>query len=402
MSVVFAIVWLLCSAVAVCNVRLPAFQTHCPVVYEALMKHLSNFTAATNASSDSAPRPFPFLLHDTGPLHPASQHTAQRLIAAKAALCQRHPRSPSSPTPVIVGLSNGTELLAGHTHAFLVDDGSCQASTAIFRATMAAAHSRVRVRFNALGHGLALAFFHPAEPGNYTVEVHHHHPLPREKRHMRRQYTSTPVGRVLVTVLPAGPPPPAGHPVPSCGPGPFAGRWVLLESACPPSDCVEDNAEVVNGSWTYAPYNCHLPLRWGPEVLPCLRGKWVLFHGDSTMEENAVGFVKDLLRGDTAMKKEKKGDLWRTFDVLVTSTGNVSHFAEGSRAWGNRSIVGKSSIRLTMRFNPTHLPHGVVYHHGDCDGLRLRPRFLRPPSLLRGFPCTVLPSGHNEFPRLQH
>lgn len=35
------------------------------------------------------------------------------------------------------------------------------------------------------------------------------------------------------------------------------------------------------------------------------------FAGDSTVEENALGFVKDLLRGDTPMKKQRGGDPWR-------------------------------------------------------------------------------------------
>eukprot|EP00667_Euglena_gracilis_P029719 EG_transcript_39865 len=80
---------------------------------------------------------------------------------------------------------NRTSLPAGHTHAFLVDMGSCEESTEVLQATLAGAAGRVRVRFNSLPHGLALGFFHPVEAGDYTLVVHRHFLLPKENRSFR-------------------------------------------------------------------------------------------------------------------------------------------------------------------------------------------------------------------------
>eukprot|EP00668_Euglena_longa_P046258 GGOE01061942.1.p1 GENE.GGOE01061942.1~~GGOE01061942.1.p1 ORF type:complete len:399 (-),score=83.75 GGOE01061942.1:77-1273(-) len=234
---------------------------------------------------------------------------------------------------------------------------------------MAAPASLVRVRFTPLANGLSMAFFHPVEPGAYTLEVIHHSPLPKANWTKIRHYSSAVLDTVPLTVVSNDQPPTDTTP---CEHGPFAGRWVLLpsHSSCHPPLCDGNNTEVVNSSWVYAPYDCYLRLRSSAAVAPCLRGKWVLLHGDSTMEENALGFVKDLLQGNTPMKKQRKGDPWRNFDVLVKSDRDVSHFPPQSRMWTNQSVVGTTATRITMRFNPTHMRDGQMHHQAECDGLR--------------------------------
>eukprot|EP00667_Euglena_gracilis_P010125 EG_transcript_10290 len=235
---------------------------------------------------------------------------------------------------------------------------------------MTAPNSRVRVRFTPLADGLYLVFFHPADPGDYLVEVFHHYPLPKPNHTKMHHFARALVGTFDVSVVSPG-----SHAVAAtaCARGPFAGRWVRLAPApsCRPPYCQGDIEQAVNSSWVYVPYDCYLSFRYGADVDSCLQGRWVLFHGDSTVEENALGFVKDLLRGDTPMKKQRGGDPWRNFDVLIQPGVGVSHMPPDAEIWANRSAVGRAATRVTMRFNPTPKPNGQAHHQGECLGLRM-------------------------------
>eukprot|EP00667_Euglena_gracilis_P026744 EG_transcript_32459 len=158
---------------------LPAFHKHCPAIYETIIGILPNASAPLLPSCNHSHPDFPFLLHSVGRLHPLSQNRTQQVIETKSEWCQRHSPPPPPRAPTIAGLSNGTTLPLGYTHAFLVDDGSCERSRSILQATMTAPDSRVRVRLTPLADGLYLVFFHPADPGDYLVEVFHHYPLPK-------------------------------------------------------------------------------------------------------------------------------------------------------------------------------------------------------------------------------
>ena len=130
------------------------------------------------------------------------------------------------------------------------------------------------------------------------------------------------------------------------------------------------------GGWRYAPYGCRLPL-WGEEgAWGCLAGKWLVFHGDSTVEENALGFIRDLLGGHTHMKKDTHRDPWRWFDAVVFRNRTVVLLPNGTGGgwtaeWRPPVAPGQPApVRITMNFAACLVRNpGCWMGHSDKDTL---------------------------------
>ena len=91
----------------------------------------------------------------------------------------------------------------------------------------------------------------------------------------------------------------------------------------------------------------------------CLDRKWVLFHGDSTVEENAIGFVKAVLGGDSAMRMQQHADSFRSLDVLVFRNSTVHHLPSPEVDW--LALVRAEAqpvVRITLRTNAQGPPRG--------------------------------------------
>ena len=281
---------------------------HCPEVRHTLNSSLPLLSEVDAARTCNAA--YPLLLHNLGTLSAPQSHNLQHILHWKQLQCNRSSQtdlsSLCSGAPVLYNgkvfpsaqaylvphrditketfppssghaLSPFAVLPGGVTHVIVLDNGQCTGG-AFFQGSLVGAHARVHVRVTDLDTGLSLLHFRPEEPGNYTLEImywkapqssHVIHHLNTEPH-----YRELLLQRVAVVVTP-----PSDHvpqaPAVSCHQGPHSGRWVLE-----------------GRHWRYAAYGCALPLRGVGQCWACLRNKWILFHGDSTVEEDAISFVK--------------------------------------------------------------------------------------------------------------
>eukprot|EP00669_Euglena_mutabilis_P003350 TRINITY_DN14303_c0_g1_i1.p1 TRINITY_DN14303_c0_g1~~TRINITY_DN14303_c0_g1_i1.p1 ORF type:complete len:497 (+),score=39.54 TRINITY_DN14303_c0_g1_i1:68-1558(+) len=220
-----------------------------------------------------------------------------------------------------------------------------------FQAFLYTTKARVRVQVTEIFEGSHAAYFQPLQTGDYILELVEQYPgnatRPRWPLFQERAVATR---RVHVE---AGPAPQGSGTRPLCKHGPFSGGWSRLGMA-----------QEATSSWLYVPHSCGLPWRHALESKACLQGAWILFHGDSTAEENALGFVRELLQEATPMKKERHSDPWRNFDIITDPGKGVRHFSTDTET------QSANSTRITMRFNPSHRADGQWHHPGECDGLK--------------------------------
>ena len=326
-----------------------------------------NLTLRSNHSQLLSGVPHPILLHTIGTLSSKKAVQLQQLIANKDALCRAGNVTPLFSTDgqanctqlklekpwlhqnaSVSGLPPDRSFAVGQTHVFVIDNGPCHgrhfSQVFIFND-----RTRVRVRVNDLVNGLSVAFFQPQWPGSYTMHVLQHHM--QSVKHKRRTLPVVAERLLLEAAIEVVQPPSEGkhQRPPTCRKGPHAGGWV--KEAGTHSPCT--NTTYPGSDWIYRPYTCHFPQLSAREAFGCLDGKWILFHGDSTSEEDAIGLIKVVLGGWAPdMVKLKHSDKWANFDVLVLANGTVRFLPEGVLAWKPpRGSEEQGVVRVTMRYN---------------------------------------------------
>ena len=385
------LVWLLCI-LSVCTCELddpfndPAVLfAKCPGILP-IVQDASGHNSKTLAPHSLLARN-PLLLHVTGPLPIPLKERLQREIQQKATQCRtasftnhslehlslhvpfddkplephgrkRHGTSPTA-RGTIRGLPEDGAFIAGPTQGFLIDSGLCAAND-FFQVFMSSDSARVRVRVNPVGHGLSLAFFRATAAGVYNVTIlHQQAPPPTFQQPQWPVIKETLLQTWDVTVRE----PVATETDGACDRGLRAGTW-LRGSSCQSPDCGQD--------WHYVPYGCQLQRPGGEGAWACLDRKWVLFHGDSTVEEDAIGFVKHVLRGNTPMQKKRRRDAWRVFDVLVFANGTVRpvYVKPGADWLLLLQGVPGPAVRVTMRFNGSPVKEPKIARKDECWGAK--------------------------------
>lgn len=324
-----------------------SFHKHCPYVHSTL--RCLNSTLYSLAHED----PFPILLSSGIVLNQteaALEFTRQNTTTCSPSNEWRALNTIHWLPPLFPSLDHRDPIIAAENCISSFIFTSCSRES-FFQAFLYNTKARVRVQVTEIFEGSHAAYFQPIQTGHYMLELLEQYPGNATRPHWPLfQERAVATRRVHVE---AGPAPHGSGTRPLCKHGPFSGGWSRLGMA-----------QKATSSWLYVPHSCELPWRDALESKACLEGAWILFHGDSTAEENALGFVLELLQEATPMKKERHSDPWRNFDVIIDPGKGVRHFSTDTET------QSANSTRITMRFNPSHRADGQWHHPGECDGLK--------------------------------
>eukprot|EP00668_Euglena_longa_P012402 GGOE01014850.1.p1 GENE.GGOE01014850.1~~GGOE01014850.1.p1 ORF type:complete len:542 (-),score=86.04 GGOE01014850.1:356-1981(-) len=319
----------------------------------------------------------------------------QEYIQSHSAACKsQRPEAFKSISRLIVGLEDGQPISSGPA-AFLIHATSAgsiprcgggnyyevrmESTKVDEKSLVAVALSTMHID---LGNGLHCINFHPVDAGAYRADVllawegePEDTVVPVHRKLVNRE-----VGTIHFVVKSTAQTPVPLHICASFAEGNI-GRWVRLRGAtCQEPFCTGNLHMVSREGWVFVPHSCHYHLYEHPEAWQCMAGKYLLFTGDSTMQEDYLEFLKQALNVREGDKVN--GPTWkkfRNYDRVVANprdrrqrvrvqmvwNGHPEHYG---LHWGLRTYTDRGhQERLQKIFQGANRPDFVFINSGMHD-----------------------------------